>query len=150
MRIALAQVDPIVGDVVGNQKLIMDAVEKARADGATLVLTGEMALLGYPPRDLVLRDGVASACERALTEIATKFPDMTLIIGAVRSVQRDGRGLANCLAVCRGGVIERHYDKRLLPTYDVFDEDRYFSPGEKPLVTDHGGEKYGLLICEDI
>ena len=150
MRIALAQLDPIVGDVVGNQKLIMDAVEKARADGATLVLTGEMALLGYPPRDLVLRDGVASACERALTEIATTFPDMTLIIGAVRSVQRDGRGLANCLAVCRGGVIERHYDKRLLPTYDVFDEDRYFSPGEKPLVIDHGGEKYGLLICEDI
>ena len=150
MRIALAQLDPIVGDVLGNQQLIMDAAEKARTDGATLVLTGEMALLGYPPRDLVLRDGVAAACERALAEIAKKFPDMTLIIGAVRSVDRAGRGLANCLAVCRGGVIERYYDKRLLPTYDVFDEDRYFSPGENTLVIEHGGEKYGLLICEDI
>ena len=77
MRIALAQLDPIVGDVLGNQQLIMDAAEKARTDGATLVLTGEMALLGYPPRDLVLRDGVAAACERALAEIAKKFPDMT-------------------------------------------------------------------------
>ena len=144
MRIALAQMNPTVGDVVGNQQLIIAAAENAHTQGARLLLTGEMALLGYPPRDLVLRDGVASACERALTEIATTFPDMTLIIGAVRSVQRDGRGLANCLAVCRGGVIERHYDKRLLPTYDVFDEDRYFSPGEKPLVIDHGGEKYGL------
>jgi len=149
MQIALAQLDPIVGDVMGNQQLIIAAAEKARACGATLLLTGEMALLGYPPRDLVLRAGVAAACERAVTEIAKKFADMTLIIGTVRSVDRAGRGLANCLAVCRGGVIERYYDKRLLPTYDVFDEDRYFS-GEKPLVIEHGGEKFGLLICEDI
>ncbi len=150
MHIAMAQLDPIVGDVVGNQRLIMDAAEKARQGGVTLLLTGEMALLGYPPRDLVLRAGVAAACERALTEIAKQFADMTLIIGAVRRVERAGRDLANCLAVCRGGVIENYYDKRLLPTYDVFDEDRYFSPGENTLVIEHGGKHFGLLICEDI
>ena len=150
MRIALAQMNPTVGDVVGNQQLIIAAAENAHKQGARLLLTGEMALLGYPPRDLVLREGVADACQRAVDQIAQKFPDMTLIIGTVRSVDRAGRGLANCLAVCRGGLVTQYYDKRLLPTYDVFDEDRYFSPGEKTLVIEHGGEKFGLLICEDI
>ena len=150
MRIALAQIDPTVGDVVGNQQLIIAAAENAHTQGARLLLTGEMALLGYPPRDLVLREGVADACQRAVDQIAEKFPDMTLIIGTVRAVDRAGRGLANCLAVCRGGLVTQYYDKRLLPTYDVFDEDRYFSPGENALVIEHGGEKFGLLICEDI
>ncbi|MCE9620275.1 MAG: NAD+ synthase [Planctomycetes bacterium] len=150
MRAALAQLDPTVGDVAGNRRRIADAAESARKQGASLLLTGEMALLGYPPRDLVLRAGVAEACEKAVAELALQFPDLTMIIGTVRRVERAGRGLANSLAVCRKGKVETHYDKRLLPTYDVFDEDRYFSPGAGPLVVEHEGEKFGLLICEDL
>jgi NAD+ synthetase len=98
----------------------------------------------------VLRAGVVEACERATAELAHDFPDLLMIVGSVRRVQRAGRGLANTLAVCRGGRVEAHYDKRLLPTYDVFDEDRYFAPGAEPRLVEHAGERFGLLLCEDL
>jgi NAD+ synthetase len=149
-RIATAQLDPTVGDIEGNLEAIERAVASARGQGADAVLTAEMALLGYPPRDLVLREGVAEACERAAAAMARRHPDLLLLLGSVRRVDRGGRRLANSIAICRGGRVEGWYDKRLLPTYDVFDEDRWFAPGPGPVVVEHGGERLGLLLCEDL
>ncbi|NBX25222.1 MAG: NAD+ synthase [Planctomycetes bacterium] len=149
-RIATAQLDPVVGDIQANLEEIDRAVQAARSEAADVVLTTEMAVLGYPPRDLVLREGVAEACERAVAGLARRHPDLLLLVGAVRRVDRGGRRLANSMAVCRGGRVEAWYDKRLLPTYDVFDEERWFSPGTAPLVVDHAGERLGVLLCEDL
>jgi NAD+ synthase (glutamine-hydrolysing) len=150
MRIAVAQLDPLVGDVQGNMERIDDAAVAAVAEGADVLLAPEMALLGYPPRDLLLRDGVAEACERAAAQLARRHPDLLMLLGLPRRVSRGGRGLANSLAICRHGQVEGFHDKRLLPTYDVFDEDRWFSPGEHVTVVEHQGERLGLLICEDL
>ena len=150
MRIAAAQIDPVIGDVEGNLQRIDRAAADAAAAGATVMITPEMALLGYPPRDLVLRQGVAEACERAAAELARRHPGMLLLVGLPRRVERRGRRLANALAVCRGGRVEGFHDKRLLPTYDVFDEDRWFAPGDQATVVDHGGERLGVLLCEDL
>jgi NAD+ synthetase len=149
-RIATAQLDPVVGDIQANLEGIDRAVQAARSEAVDVVLTAEMAVLGYPPRDLVLREGVAEACERAVAELASRHPDLLLLLGAVRRVERGGRQLANSIAVCRGGRVACWYDKRLLPTYDVFDEDRWFAPGEGPLVVEHAGERLGVLLCEDL
>ena len=149
-RIATAQLDPVVGDIQANLEGIDRAVQAARSEAVDVVLTAEMAVLGYPPRDLVLREGVAEACERAVAELASRHPDLLLLLGAVRRVERGGRQLANSIAVCRGGRVACWYDKRLLPTYDVFDEERWFAPGEGPLVVEHAGERLGVLLCEDL
>ena len=150
MRIAAAQFDPIVGDVIGNAERIDRAATDAAAAGAEVLLTPEMALLGYPPRDLVLRHGVAEACEHAAADLARRHPGMLLLIGLPRRVQRRGRTLANAIAICRGGRVEGFHDKRLLPTYDVFDEDRWFAAGDRATVIDHAGERLGVLLCEDL
>jgi NAD+ synthase (glutamine-hydrolysing) len=150
MRIAVAQLDALVGDVHGNMERIDAAAAQALADGADALLTPEMALLGYPPRDLLLREGVAEACERAAAELARRHPGLLMLLGLPRRVRRGGRSLANSLAICRGGRVEGFHDKRLLPTYDVFDEDRWFSPGERATVVEHRGERLGVLICEDL
>jgi NAD+ synthetase len=150
MRIAAAQFDPTIGDVEGNFQRLDQAAGDASAAGAQVLLTPEMALLGYPPRDLVLRQGVAEACERAAAELARRHPGLLLLLGLPRRVERRGRTLANSIAVCRGGSIETFHDKRLLPTYDVFDEDRWFAPGDRATVIDHAGERLGVLLCEDL
>ena len=150
MRIAAAQLDLTVGDVEGNLARLDAAAQDARAAGATALLTPEMSLLGYPPRDLVLRQGVAEACERAAADLARRHPDLLLLLGLPRRVERRGRRLANSIAICRAGRIEGFHDKRLLPTYDVFDEDRWFAPGDHATVVEHQGERLGLLLCEDL
>jgi NAD+ synthetase len=150
MRIAVAQLDALIGDVQGNMERIDAAAAQAVADGAHVLLTPEMALLGYPPRDLLRRQGVAEACERAAAQLARRHPGLLMLLGLPRRVSRGGRSLANSLAICRHGQLEGFHDKRLLPTYDVFDEDRWFSPGERATVVEHQGERLGLLICEDL
>jgi len=150
MRIAAAQIDPVIGDVIGNIQRIESAIIDAQAAGATALITPEMALFGYPPRDLVLRQGASEACEQAAAELARRHPSMLLLLGLPRQVRRRGRTLANSLAICRGGVVESFYDKRLLPTYDVFDEDRWFVSGDHVSVIEHHGERLGLLLCEDV
>jgi len=150
MRITVAQLDALVGDVHGNMERIDAAAAQAVADGAHVLLTPEMALLGYPPRDLLRRQGVAEACERAAAQLARRHPGLLMLLGLPRRVSRGGRSLANSLAICRHGQVEGFHDKRLLPTYDVFDEDRWFSPGERATVVEHQGERLGLLICEDL
>ncbi|MFG0330182.1 MAG: NAD+ synthase [Phycisphaerales bacterium] len=152
MRIALAQINTTVGDIEGNRRLILGAVREARDAGASVVLLPELAVLGYPARDLLLKAHVVERCEEAVARLAEECGDDLLAI--VGSPRRNGsplgHGLCNSAAALRGGGVIAWYDKRLLPTYDVFDEDRYFDPGAAPCVVEHDGRRLGLTICEDL
>jgi NAD+ synthase (glutamine-hydrolysing) len=150
LRLAIAQLNPTVGDVPGNTRLVLEAIDLARAEGAQVLATSELAIIGYPPRDLLLREGVIEACEDAVKEIAVHTADMYVFVGYPRRVHGGLRGCRNSVAVCHAGEIVHVYDKRLLPGYDVFDEDRYFDPGEEPCVIEVAGSRIGLLICEDL
>ncbi|MBM4111674.1 MAG: NAD+ synthase, partial [Phycisphaerae bacterium] len=146
MRIAPLQLDPVVGDVQGNAARMLDAARTAASLGAELAVTSELAICGYPPRDLIEREGFVERCERAVASIAAQCP-MPMLIGSPRRV---GRRTRNAVAFLRGGRIEAWYDKRLLPTYDVFDEWRHFEPGTEPLVIEVAGRRVGVLVCEDL
>jgi NAD+ synthetase len=149
MRLTLAQLNPTVGDVAGNARLVIEACEQAVRDGADAVVTTELCLIGYPPRDLVFRKGVVEACEQAAAFIARQCPDIVAVVGHPRRCPRGTRPFCNSLSVCAGGRVARVYDKRLLPGYDVFDEDRYFEPGRETCVIEVAGRRLGLMICED-
>ncbi len=149
MRLAMAQLNPTVGDVAGNVRLLLDAVDRARRDNADIVVGAEMGLLGYPPRDLLFRKGVVEACEQAVEHVARETADLTVIVGHPRRCRDGTRPFCNSASVCSGGRVVAVCDKRLLPGYDVFDEDRYFEPGSGPCVVEVAGRRLGLLICED-
>ena len=153
MRIAIAQFDVVVGDLAGNAAAIREAAEEAAADDADLLVLPELCLIGYPPRDLLLREEVVPACERTLEALAADLPLPTLI-GTPRRVAGGSRPIANSIALCRDGRVEAWHDKMLLPTYDVFDEARWFEPGTRPLVFDlatpDGVRRIGVLACEDL
>lgn len=152
MRVALAQIDTTAGDVRGNVARIEAAWQQARAEGAALVVCPELAVLGYPPRDLLLREGVVRAALEAQQGLAQRLAGgPPLLVGSVaRNPRPTGPGLVNAALLLRGGRIEASYGKRLLPTYDVFDERRYFAPGEGPVVVEVEGRRLGLLVCEDL
>lgn len=151
MRIALAQLNPTVGDVAGNTALVLDAIEQARRDRADVLVTSELALIGYMPRDLLLREGVVEACEEAVRQIASHAVDLHVIVGHPRRAPASGsRPFRNSASICHNGEIIAVYDKQLLPGYDVFDEDRYFEPGGRSLVLPINGRRVGVLICEDL
>src|SRR5262245_53625409 len=126
MKIALAQMNATVGDLAGNAARIADFAERARRSGADLVVTPELALCGYPPEDLLLREDFLEACERALADLAARTRDVTLVVGHPR-VQAGRR--YNSASVIRRGQVVGVYDKQRLPNYTVFDEERYFEPG---------------------
>jgi NAD+ synthase (glutamine-hydrolysing) len=154
MRVALAQIDTTVGDVAGNAARVRAAYEQGRAAGADLIVTPELALGGYPPRDLLERPAFARACRTALEDLASVTLDGgALLVGTVEPRESHvGRGVFNAAALLQGGRIEAVVHKCLLPTYDVFDEARYFEPGDpkelRPLVI--GGRRVGVTICEDV
>ena len=149
MKVALLQLDPLVGDLAGNLRQLRAAAEDAAAAGARLLLGTELGIIGYPPRDLLLRAGVAEACEAAVAAFAsTLAPELVALIGLPRR-EADG-SLRNSIALCRDGRIECFFDKRLLPTYDVFDERRHFMPGTGPLCFELDGRRIGVLLCEDL
>jgi NAD+ synthase (glutamine-hydrolysing) len=145
MRIALAQIDPTVGDIDGNLALCLGAAEEAARAGADLVMLPELALLGYPPEDLL---GKPHFVERSM-EAAEEFARRTPCTALVGYAHRDAEGIHNAAAFCRDGVIERTYLKQLLPNYGVFDEERYFEPGAEDVVVDIAGLRCGITVCED-
>lgn len=146
MRIAIAQINVTVGDIAGNAKKIIASAQAAQAAGASLIITPELALCGYPPEDLLFRDDFIAACERALAFICRAELAITLVIG---HPIRLGGAHYNAASVIENQQIIATYHKQLLPNYSVFDEKRYFSPGSAPLVFTHLGIKLGILICED-
>ena len=152
MKIALLQINPTVGDVAGNARLIASAVARARAAGADLAVTPELALVGYLPRDLLLSaDFVAQSwvhAEALARELADGPP--TLVGLPEHNPSDEGRPLFNSAALLRNGRVEQRFRKALLPTYDVFDEDRYFEPFHGAQVLDVVGTRVGISICEDI
>ena len=150
MKISLCQINPTVGAIDRNVDLIMKWYQKAVAAGSELTVFPELALVGYPPQDLLLRRRFLDKAEMALKSIAERTT-VPMIIG---NPLRENGELYNCAFVCSNGEITGHYKKRLLPTYDVFDEDRYFTSGESMEVIEVGlGDslvKIGMQICEDL
>jgi NAD+ synthase (glutamine-hydrolysing) len=148
LRIALAQLDFLVGDVSGNLERIASACEEARDRlAANLVLFPELAMTGYPPEDLLLRPEFVTASARALEVLATRVRGVTAIVGLPR---RRAGALYNSAAVIRDGRVLGCYDKEILPNYGVFDEQRYFQSSTEALVVDVEGLAVGVTICEDI
>ncbi|HVG93183.1 MAG TPA: NAD+ synthase [Planctomycetota bacterium] len=152
MRVAVAQIDTTAGDIAGNARRIGRAWTRAREAGADLLVVPELAVVGYPPRDLLLRDGVVRAAEEAVARLVAEHAagPAALLGTVVRNAAPAGRALHNAAVLARGGRIETVYRKRLLPTYDVFDETRYFAPGGGPAVVEVAGLSIGLAICEDL
>ncbi|MEB3322412.1 MAG: NAD+ synthase [Synechococcaceae cyanobacterium] len=156
MRLALAQLNPLVGDLEGNAERILDAAGKAAAAGADLLLTPELSLWGYPPRDLLLRPALIERQQRQLATLARRAPaGLALLVGIAEPVPGAGLpDLHNALALVQPGDWRVVCRKRLLPSYDVFDERRYFRPGQSPAVLplERGGRTWrlGLTICEDL
>src|SRR3954452_404957 len=146
MRLALAQINPIVGDLTGNRALILEQLENAKGAGADLVLFPELAVTGYPPEDLLLRPGFVRAAERSLHEIARAARGVVAVVGTPY-FERD---LYNTCAVCAGGEVKAFVKKRFLPNYGVFDEIRYFAPGHDLFLFEHGERSIGVTICEDM
>ena len=150
MKLVLAQLNPTIGDIRGNSALVIQAIDKAQSDGADLLITPELVIIGYPPRDLLFRNGVVEACEDAVKQIADHTGDMHVIVGHPRLCSNGEKPFYNSASVCTNGKVIAVYDKRLFPGYDVFDEDRYFQAGKKPCVVEIAGKRIGLLICEDL
>jgi len=147
MKIAVAQLNALVGDLAGNTGRIAEAGRKAREQGATLLVTPELSICGYPPEDLLMRDDFCDACEAALVPLAEKLAGLTAVVGV--PVRRGGARF-NAAAILEGGRVAHLYFKRELPNYRVFDEERYFEPGAEPLVVPHEGVRIGITICEDV
>ena len=151
MRIGLAQLNTIVGDLAGNRLKIIAAYQALVDQGAELVVFPELVVCGYPPRDLLFKKRFVSDVEASLQEIATAIQAVPALIGTVEAnTSGQGRSCYNTAAFCQNGRILATSHKCLLPTYDVFDEDRYFEPSAKPAVITHGTWRIGVTICEDI
>jgi NAD+ synthase (glutamine-hydrolysing) len=146
MKLALAQVDPVVGDLDGNRELILARIEEAKAAGADLVLLPELSVTGYPPEDLLLRPGFVRAARASVDRIAAETSDIVALVGTPLS---DG-DLYNACAVCADGEITAWARKWHLPNYGVFDEKRYFVSGSELALVDVAGTKVGITICEDM
>ncbi len=147
MKVAIAQINCIVGDLDGNVAKILDYVNRAKDLGADILLTPELSLAGYPPEDLLLRDGFFFACEQALFGLARQIDGITVVVGHPHL--SDGKRY-NAASVLRSGRVESTYHKQKLPNHSVFDEVRYFVPGTEPCVFEEGGVKFGINICADI
>jgi len=155
MKIAIAQLNPTIGDIFGNSHLILEAAKKAEVEGANLLLTPELSLIGYPPRDLLLNPSFIAAAGAQLQQLAQALPPkLAVIAGTVvpnaNAVQLGGKSLFNSAVLLQNGAVKKVFHKRLLPTYDVFDEDRYFQPGENSNYFTIGELKIGVTICEDL
>jgi NAD+ synthase (glutamine-hydrolysing) len=150
VKIALAQLNPTVGDLAGNRRLAEEAAERARRAGAELVVLPELVMTGYPPLDLLERDGFVRDQLRELDALAAAARGIAILVGAVLQVEkRGGKQLANAAVLLRDGARVAWQAKTLLPTYDVFDENRYFVPAESRGPARLGAHTLGLTVCED-
>jgi NAD+ synthase (glutamine-hydrolysing) len=151
MRIVAAQINPIVGDLQGNTKKILENIEQAEKKGADVVVFPELALCGYPPEDLLFHPHFLDEVEECLEKIAPSSKNILVIVGTPRRNLRKGeKFFFNSAALIAEGTLLGFYDKCLLPTYDVFDERRYFEPGSSVQIWEYRGKRLGVLICEDI
>jgi len=151
MRIALAQINTTIGDFDGNAAKILDWLDRARGKGADLCLFPELAVCGYPPRDLLEKPSFIEANLRAIEEIASKVGRTAAVVGFVsRNDSAEGRALRNSAAFIEGGKVRFVQHKMLLPQYDVFDEGRHFEPASEQGVVEFAGQKLGVTLCEDL
>jgi NAD+ synthase (glutamine-hydrolysing) len=151
LKIAVAQIDTTVGDFEGNAAKIVAGGRRAEAGGADMVLFPELAVCGYPPKDLLERRSFLNETDRATAGIARDSGAAVWLFGSLeRNRARSGRNVFNAAIAARRGKVVAVYHKRLLPTYDVFDEGRYFEPGTRPLFLDVRGRRVGVTVCEDI
>lgn len=151
MKIALAQVNPIVGDFTYNTQRIGQCVEQAKSRSCDLVVFSEMVLSGYPPHDLLEKDDFVEANINCLNRMLSDFRGIGVICGIVDfNPAEDGKRLRNSAVLFEDGQVRHQVYKRLLPTYDVFDESRYFEPGTDCSTFAYKGQQVGLTICEDL
>src|ERR1700682_6236986 len=150
MKIGFAQLNPTVGDLSGNFELIVRAYDRLANAGAELVLTPELAITGYPPQDLVFKSRFVPQNLEILKRLHARVGNAALLVGFVDRNEERGKPFHNAAALLELGQPIRKTDKSLLPTYDVFDEDRYFEPGRGSEPFSIQGKKIGVTICEDI
>lgn len=148
LKIALAQINTLVGDVPGNARQIIAAIKSARdTHGADLIVFQELALSGYPPEDLLFHQGLRYQLDDAMAQVTAAATGITALVGYPEYAEEC---LYNAAAVLADGALQANYRKWLLPNYSVFDEQRYFKAGTVPLVINIGGTQVGILVCEDI
>lgn len=155
MKLAIAQLNLVIGDLRGNAAQILAVAQQAAAQGVRLLLTPELSLCGYPPRDLLLSPSFVEAMGATLQQLALDLPPaLAVLVGTaepnLRSRTLGGKPLHNSIALLQQGQVQQQFHKRLLPTYDVFDENRYFEPGQCPNVFTLEGWTLGVTICEDL
>ena len=155
MKIAIAQLNPTIGDLSTNAQKILEAAQKAANQGARLLLTPELSLCGYPPRDLLLNPSFVTAMGMILQQLATDLPpNLSVLVGTVspnlKADSTGGKSLFNSIALLTEGKVKQVFHKRLLPTYDVFDENRYFEPGLQANYFRLDNLDIGVTICEDL
>jgi NAD+ synthase (glutamine-hydrolysing) len=153
MKITIAQLNPVVGDIEGNVKKIVDTLYLCGKDSTDLVVFPELVVTGYPPRDLLERPWFIQSSQKAIEELiglSKEYAQIGIILGApLPTGKNTGRGLYNSALLIHSGKVLLRQPKSLLPTYDVFDEARYFDPGSGNRVVPFKGEKLGISICED-
>jgi NAD+ synthase (glutamine-hydrolysing) len=152
VRVALAQIDPTVGDIDGNAAKIAEWIGRARAEGAELAIFPELCIPGYPAEDLYLKRHFVAAGRRAVEDLAREVGEMVALVGFAEPVAGGGdfRHAHNSLAVLADGAVRAVYRKNRLPNYSVFDEQRYFVPGTEPATVEVAGSQVGLTVCEDV
>src|SRR5215210_5843755 len=150
MKIGFAQINPTVGDLSGNFEKIAGAYERLEAAGAELIVTPELAVTGYPPQDLLFKSQFVPQNLEILEKLQARVRRAGLLVGFVDRNQGRGKPFHNAAALLQPGAPIAKTHKSLLPTYDVFDEDRYFEPARSVTPLTFGGKKIGVTICEDI
>ena len=146
LRVALAQINPVVGDISGNARKISEGMVRARDEGAALVVFPELAITGYPPEDLLLKTSFLDAADAALRELAGQTQGIAAVVGYPEKAE----DVYNSAAVLADGDVVATYRKMYLPNYGVFDEQRYFQSGAEAAIVELNGISLGLSICEDI
>ncbi|HDZ76106.1 MAG TPA: NAD+ synthase, partial [Desulfobacteraceae bacterium] len=150
MKIALIQTNPVIGDFVRNSAMILAGIERARDRGCGLAIFPELTLCGYPPQDLLERSAFIEAHDRALETVINRTRGIGVILGALERRPGPGKPLYNSALLINEGRVLARTRKQLLPTYDVFDETRYFEPGTTSVMTPFRELHIGLSVCEDI